>query len=280
MGRWLRVGFASLGLAWAGPALADGIEPWMWGIGANLGTVAVPGQYPLAFPSKINNYDFIDSGPRAGDDNSDEPKRDLDANGNPRFTSLQRVKGDVRFGIDGFYGIDKDNRIGASAFYAGGGGYSDMSLLLNYDRVLVNEKPFWVLGGLGLGVGTQTFKGTDETIQGFENELLKVPYFPIKGRVAGHFHTDNLAFGPSAFVQVGIPSNHFYTDLQGKEQTIQSPLNFVNYLAGGIQFEFQYGDFTPPKKKKPPAKKKPGGKKPANGGKKPANGGKPKPKHP
>ena len=79
---------AALGAAWmlttAGEARADGLEPYMWGVGVNLGTVVVPGQYPLAFPSKINNYNFIEQGPRAGDENSNDPNRDLDADGKKR----------------------------------------------------------------------------------------------------------------------------------------------------------------------------------------------------
>lgn len=282
---------AALGAAWmlttAGEARAGDLEPYMWGIGVNLGTVVVPGQYPLSFPSKINNYNFIEQGPRAGNENGNDPNRDLDADGKPRFTSLERVKGDVRFGVDGFYGIDKDNRVGASAGLATGGGYSDMFFLLHYDRVLVVEKPFLVMGGLGVGAGSMTFKGHDDTIQGYQNELLKVPYFPLKARLSGQFHTDTISLGPTAFVQVGIPSNHFYTDLDGKDQALSSPFNFVNYLAGGIQFDFQYGDFKPPKKKKPGGKKPPpkggnkggGGAKGGSGGNK-GGGGTKRPTHP
>ena len=85
-----------------------------------------------------------------------------------------------------------------------------------------------------------------------------------------------------SFVQVGIPSNHFYTDLDGKEQALSSPFNFVNYLAGGIQFDFQYGDFKPPKKKKKGGNKKPPPKKGGtnNGGNKGGNGGTKRPTHP
>lgn len=262
----------------SGVARAGDLEPYMWGVGVNLGTVVVPGQYPLAFPSKINNYDFIENGPRAGNEDANDPNRDLDQDGKPRFTSLERVKGDVRFGIDGFYGIDKENRVGASAGINTGGGYSDMFFMLNYDRVLITNNPFLVMGGLGVGAGSMTFKGHDETIDGYQNELLKVPYFPLKGRLSGQFHTDTLSFGPTAFVQVGIPSNHFYTDLDGKEQQLSSPFNFVNYLAGGIEFEFQYGDFKPPKKKHPPGKHPPGKKPPPKKGT-PTKGGK-KPVHP
>jgi hypothetical protein len=230
--------------AWA---KKNSFEPWMWGIGPSIGTVVVPGHFPLALPTKINNYDFIDEGPRAGDENSDDPKRDL-LNGDPRFTSIERVRDDVRLGFDGFYGIDKDNRVGAGVGTAFGTGYSDVFFTLNYDRVIVSENPFNVVVGGGAGFGSMRFKGTNEEIKGFENELLRLPYFPLKVRLQGQLRNGGSMFGLGIFGQTAVPSNTFYTDLDGNDQSIESPLNLFLYLSAGLEFTVQFGDFTAPKK--------------------------------
>src|SRR5690349_17352202 len=83
------------------PARAED-GPYMWGIGPKIGTTFIPGRYPVAFPASIANYDFKDNGPSAGDPDSEDPKRDLDADGKPRNSTLVGVGGDFRLGGEGF----------------------------------------------------------------------------------------------------------------------------------------------------------------------------------
>lgn len=236
----------------AAPAQAAKKEyPYMWGIGPKIGTIIVPGHYPIAFPSKIVQYDFIEEGELAGDEESEEPKRDLDSSGDPRFSTLERVRDDLQLGLDGFYGIDKQNRIGAGVGAGFGRRYLDMFFTLNYDRVLVHELPFNVVAGGQVGYGSMRFKGADPV------ESLRMPYFPLRARLQGQFLDKVRMYALELYGQTAVPSNTFYTDLDGALQpTVGSPLNFALNLSLGVELQILFGDFTPPKKKK---KKKGGG---------------------
>src|SRR5262245_27351728 len=92
---WVLLGFTCLST----PAMAAGDDdfgPYMWGVGPKLGTSFLPGRYPAFLPPAIANYDFIEDGARAGAADGDNKGRDLDANGNPRFTSITQTGFDLR----------------------------------------------------------------------------------------------------------------------------------------------------------------------------------------
>lgn len=254
----------TLGLL-AAPEASAGDMPYMWAIGPRVGTIVVPGRYPLALPSSIDKYNFIEEGPRAGDDNGEEPKRDLDANGNPLYTSIERVRDDIQFGADGFYALDKENRIGAGFGLAFGKSYSDLWFTFNYDRVLVTSDPFNVVAGLGAGFGNMKLKGTDE------DEVLRVPHFPVRAHIQGQFLDKTRLYALGVFAGTNIPSNHYYTDLNGNEQEIGSAFNWALNLYAGLEAQIMFGDLTPPKKKKKKGKGKGGNK--GGGNKKKGGGG-------
>jgi hypothetical protein len=252
-------------LAMSSTAMAADYEPFLWGVGAKLGTVVIPGAYPARFPDIITNYNFLDEGPRAGNENGDDPNRDLDPAGDPIFTSLRRVKGDVRFAADGFLAIDATNRIGATLGVNGAKGMTDLYFTANYDYVAVKKNPFWVTAGVGLGYGSMTFNGVDDEDSprvhssfSIDNEQLKIPYFPVRGRVEGQFHTDTMMYGLGIFAGTSIPSNMYYTDLAGNTQdAVGGPGNFLYLVNAGIELTVRYGDFKPPAPK--PKKNKGGG---------------------
>jgi hypothetical protein len=256
----------------AADALA--LEPYMWGVGGRLGTMAVPAKFPLSFPTKISGYNFLDEGPRAGDDKNDDPNRDLDADGNPRFSELQKSGFDLQLSADGFYGIDEKNRIGAMAGFTAGK-FTDLFFMLNYDRVLFsdNDSSFDVVAGGYVGVGQMSFRAPDNGV-----EKLRVPHFPIRAHIEADLRNKTQKYGLGIFAGTNVPSNHFYTDLDGNERDdVGSPFNLALYVHAGVELSVQFGDFTPPKKKKKggPAKKG-GGKKKGGGAKKGGGGGKKK----
>lgn len=250
-------------LAMGSAAMAADYEPFMWGVGGKIGTVVVPGQYPARFPDIITNYNFLDEGPRAGSAKGDDQNRDLDQNGDPVYTSLRRVKGDFRIAADGFLALDGSNRIGATLGVNTGKGMGDFYFTANYDSVLVKSNPFNVVAGVGAGFGQMTFKGIDDEetpkyAAGYDpaNEVLKIPYFPVRGHVEGQFHTDTMMYGLGIFAGTAIPSNMYYTDLQGNTQdAVGGPGNFLYLVNAGLELTVHYGDFTPPKKNKPPKNK-------------------------
>ena len=258
MSRTLKAAALMLAATTLGAPEAHAIEEaHMWGVGAKLGTTVLPGRFPLAYPSKIANYDFIDEGPQAGATEGDNKNRDLDENGNPIFSTLERVRWDGQFSVDAFYGIDAKNRIGAMAGLGGGTGYSDVYFMLHYDRRLLTESDIDLLAGAYAGFGQMTFKAPDDG-----PEKLRVPHFPIRGRLMAQLRAKTTAYGLGLYAGTNIPSNHFYTDVNGLERDdVASPFNLFLYMHAGIEFSFQYGDFTAPKKKKKNKGKKGKGKK-------------------
>jgi hypothetical protein len=257
-------------LAVSSEAKAEDFGPYMWGAGVKVGTTVVPGRYPYAFPSKVANYDFLDNGARAGDEDSDEPKRDLDANGDPRFSTLDGAGFDLRLGGEGFYGINRDNRLGAGVGFGAGGRYFDTWITLNYDRRLWGDSPFDLIAGAKLGYGYARWGGNPDE-PGGENEVYKMTNFPLQGHIAGQFRNKTQMYGLGIFAGTAIPGNTTYLDLDGEQQdAVGGPGNFALHLNAGLELEVMFGDFTAPKEGK-------GGKgKDSKGGKggKDAKGGK------
>ena len=228
--------------------------PYSWGVGPRLGTMVLPGSFPISFPNKIDNYDF-----------DDVEGRDVDERGNELFTSLERARGDVSFGLDGVYAINKDWRVGG---YAGAGvglgtRFSDLHFMLRGEYVLAQTDDFVAAASGAIGVGQWVFDGA------VGDEKLKIPYYPIRAGITGELLDGPRAYGLTVWGQYGVPGNHFYTDQAGNAQDVSAPLN---YLAAGVELGVWFGDFTAPK-----AGKKKGGKKPGKGGGKPGGkrGGKP-----
>ena len=248
----------TLGLFAATPALAID-DPYMWGVGPRIGTTVIPGQYPVTFPTKLVNYNFIDDdSPEAGDTKSDDPKRDLDENDDPLAHGLSKVQLDVNMGGDFVFYFDKQYRLGALTGITLGKQFFDINLLPKFDYVLLEDQIDVFVGG-GLGFGFMKFAGNEGA------ESLRVPYYPVRAHVGAIARSDTIGYQLTVYAQSNVPGNQVYTTPDGVEHTnIGTPLAFTSYLAAGLEFSLLIGDFKPPKKKK--GGKKGGGKK--GGGKK------------
>jgi len=219
--------------------------PYMWGVGPRIGTTFVPNAVPaINFPPRIENYDFVDEGPRAGD------PRDLDAQGNPRFTTLERVRFDVTYGLDAFYALDRRNRIGAMLGFGGGAGFFDVKAGVRYDRVLASPRKFSLVGGFAAGFGQLRFRGV-------EPESLRVPYYPLQARLQAQLHDRVRAYALGITGELGIPSNTFYTDLDGEPQNV-GYFNVARNATLGVELQVYFGDFTPPRPRKKKKARRPG----------------------
>lgn len=236
-------------LAVSQEAQAQDFGPYMWGAGPKLGTIIIPGRYPYAFPGSVAKYDFIDSGPQAGADDGENKGRDLDEDGKPRFSTLSGTGFDLRLGGEGFFGINRDNRVGAGVGFGAGKRYFDTWITLNYDRRLWGDNPFDLLAGAQIGYGYARWGG-DSTLPGGENESYRMTYFPVRARLTGQFRNKTQMYGLGLFAGTAVPGNTTYTDLDGNvQETVGGPGNFALHLQAGLEIDVQFGDFTPPKAK-------------------------------
>ena len=149
----------------------------MWGVGPQLGTIVVPGAYPMSFPNTVRN--------------------------NPDST-LQAARFDLQVGARGVAYATKRSRVGALFTMGFGEGYSQSSLLATYEVELQRGAIDWYAGG-GIGFGGQRWQGEGE-------ERLQVPAYPARVSLSGQYRTDRQAYGLTFYGQVPIPSRHLYTD--------------------------------------------------------------------
>ena len=219
-----------MGALWACSAgVAHGKSPYMWGVGGYVGTKVLPGAYPFALPPRINQYDMDDDG-----------ERDVDSDGNELETTLERVRFEIEGGGNGVYYIDKYNRVGGQLGARFGKRYFDISGLAKYHRVATQGDIDFLYGG-GIGFGYMRLQGEDE------DEVLKVPYYPLRVEAIPQYRQDEFNLYACLWGQFAIPARHVYTDRSGTEVDVGAPFN---YLSLGIDIGVQFGDFKPPRKKK------------------------------
>ena len=209
------------GVSLSSPASAA--ETYMWGVGPSIGTNIIPGAYPVAFPQKITD---------AGE--------------------FEKVRGDVRIGLDGIYYINHFTRVGVAGGLGFGSGYTHSELMLKY-HWLQQAGALDLLVGAGAGIGSTQFRGAEEA-------KLIIPNYPIRAEFAALIRDNWRGYQLTIFGQYNIQARHLYTDAIGADVEVHGGF----YGTVGVEIAALFGDFTPPRPvKSPPAKK--GGKK---GGKK------------
>ena len=126
---------------------AQALDLRWWGVGPTIGTVAIPGKYPIALPTVAQ--DLVD-----------------------------KVKGDVEIGVQGVLYPSGFGRIflhGSLGF--GTAGYGQQEFTLGWDQAIVKDEEFQLLLGAGIGAGHERFKDKGQT------DYLNVNYFPIRGQI-------------------------------------------------------------------------------------------------
>ncbi len=265
---------ALAGLFLAPEALAID-DPYMWGVGPRVSTIVVPGRYPITFPDKVDNYNFIADDAENGSCNPntagnfpngdplcENERRDIDpVTGEPLYHSLERVRGDIEVGGDFTFYLNKDIRVGLMGEVGFGKRWHSIQFLPKVHKVLLEDQIDVYAGG-GIGFGYQAFKGVTNT------EKLQIPYFPVRVEVGAMARIPTAAFQLGIFAQSSIPGNQTYTTAAGdKYESVGTPLAFASYLSAGIEFTTYFGDFKPPK-----GGGKKGGKKGGKGGGKKGGG--------
>jgi len=208
----------------AGKKKDIGFDP-VWSLGGHLGSMILPGAYPLGFPPKINRYDFD------GDDLAD----DVDGDGIEDATTLEKVRGDVLFGAEGFYWLNAGARIGLTLDADLGDRFTHLQMLFLVDGTSDTGSLFVVYGG-GAGFGKTAIRGEDA------DERLVIPNFPLRGEVGILIPaTDQLGLEARLFGQMNVPSRHAYTDLAGNQQDVGGVP--VSYITLGLQVGAAFGEY-------------------------------------
>ncbi|MFT6146632.1 MAG: hypothetical protein ACJAZO_002977 [Myxococcota bacterium] len=175
--------------------------------------MAIPGRYPVSFPDEIRNDD--ESG-------------------------LERVRGDLFFGVDSTYYASAHSRVGAFAGLGLGTQFFDAHLQFEYNYVLSASSIDFLFGG-GVGFGTHRFSGPGE-------EQLVVPYYPLRAESSALVRDNSRAYQLTVFGQLNVPSNHFYRDFNSVED---DSVGGGVYATLGIELAVFFGDFTPPRPRGP-----------------------------
>lgn len=191
-----RAAVVALALMTASPAYA--LDAWMWGVGPKVGTMALPGQFPMAFPPAVK-----DEG------------------------ELAKVRGDVILGVDAVYYANSSTRLGASGAFDVGKGFYDMSAMIEYNWVTQSDALDFILGA---GAGAGTMKWTTGQAS------LRVPYYPLRGEIGALIRDQSRGYQGTVFAQYNLPSNHFYTDALGAEVEVGRGIYFTVGVEVAVMF--------------------------------------------
>jgi hypothetical protein len=200
-----------LGLAVAGNAWA--LEPYMWGVGPRVGTMFVPGRFPLKFPKDIQDS---------------------------TTTTLSRVRFDIEGGVEAVYYLSPFTRMSLIGGIGYGQRYLDGHVLVLYDYV-VSSGAMDFMFGAGVGFGSARFRGTDL------NEVLKMPYYPFRADVKALIRDKTRGYQGTLYFQYDLPSRFYYTNTDGLSQDVKGGLA----LTLGLELSVLFGDFTPPPPRMP-----------------------------
>lgn len=204
-------------LALAQPAAA--LEVKWWGVGPTVGTMAVPGKYPFAFPANAK-----------------------DADGEPL---VQKVNGDISFGARAVvYPVPK-SRIGARALVGVGIGqpWSSAQFTLEYDGALINEDGLQLLAGAGIGAGFERFGGIESAPEGY----LVANYFPVRAQLSALLRDRTRAYEVSIYGMWHIVADQTYFSDANAEgiagNDTEALVPGALYGGFGIEGTVFFGDF-------------------------------------
>lgn len=246
-------------MALTSTAQAQDLTPPMWGVGGALGTMLIPGDFPL-------------TNPRLKGD-ATAPGVLLDENGKTLSEDVfTGVGGDAYLGLRGMVYMNRTWR-GSADFQLGfGKNYTSRQFTLEVDKTLVGEGPISAFFGAGIGMGGMTFKsaGAAEDASELNAEIVdsamyKARTFPVRARVGADYRLNKSMFELSLFGQLPLPSQQtlYYDDAAGAAQEAEVGVGFnpLQYVQVGIELSGYYGDFKTREGGKNKGKRNKGGKK-------------------
>lgn len=199
-------------------APAAALDVKWWGIGPTLGTIAVPGDYPVLLPANAE-----------------------DANGDPL---IQKVRGDLSFGAHGVLYPTARGRLGARALMGVGFDKPWLSgqFTVEYDLAMINESGFQLMIGAGVGAGVERFSGNFEA----ENAYFVANYFPVRAQVTALLRDRPRAYEVDIYGAWHIIADQTYFANESSDGIRGSDLAVVPgglYLKLGVELTVFFGDF-------------------------------------
>ncbi len=229
-------------LALTAPAAA--LDVTYWGVGASVGTMAIPTNYPVALPANAKDAD--------GD------------------AMVAKTKGDVELSLRGALYPTQSGRINARVDFGFAKDWGRQEFTFGYDHQLLREGDFHLLAGGGVGAGSERFGEL-----GDGDGSLRVAYFPLRAQLSGL-----LRFPPKFAAEVSLYGTFHIVGEQAwydspddtDPQTGSEAANPIfggagvagaTYAAVGAEATFWFGDW---KAREPKPRGKKGGKKGGKGG--------------
>lgn len=170
---------ACFGMALLASSPAWAVETWMWGVGPKVGTMVLPGTYPIKFPKAVV------------------------ADG-----AIQKVGADLVTGVKAVYHASPSLRLGIDGTVNVGGGMLATDGILSVERVYSAQAMDFLLGG-GVGVGSMKFEA--------DAAELSFPYYPLRGAASALIRDGSRGYQGSIYAQVNVPSGTRFIDSQGAE---------------------------------------------------------------
>jgi hypothetical protein len=206
-------------LALTQTALAAG--NW-WGAGPVIGTMLLPIEYPVGFPSGVNNK------------TTDEPR-------------VAFVRGDLEIGGKGVIYMGGGNRFGGRLLLGTNfGSWNRQQFTLEYDQVLMKDEKLQFLGGGGVGIGHQKFSAEDD-----EYPYLDVTFFPIRGQLEGLYRDRTRAYSITIYGTLDIAGEQSFCAKASKDCVAPSDVSeddglFAGaalYAGLGVEATVYFGNF-------------------------------------
>ncbi len=194
-----------------------------WGVGATVGTLAIPGRYPSAFPLNARS-----------------------AEGDPL---VEKVRGDVSFGVHALLYPDNRNRLGLRGLLGVGIGqpWSSAQVTLEFERALVSSDGFQLVAGGGLGAGTERFSGTRDAA----HSRLIVNYFPVRAQIGPLLRDKSRMYEIAIYGAWHIVADQTWyedDDAEGVTGADVAALPGALYAGVGVEASVYFGDFRSKRK--------------------------------
>ncbi len=190
---------------------AQALQIQWWGVGPDIGTMALPGQYPESLPTVAQN-------------------------------KVDKVGGDVEIGVHGVLYPMRTGRLfllGTLGF--GTSAWGQQELTLGWDQAIIKDQEFQLLFGAGIGAGHERFKNKGTS------DYLNANYFPLRAELTAQLRDRVRAYSLDLYGTYHIVGSQEYCTSKasctsGKDGGGKVTAGAL-YLGLGLEATVYFGDF-------------------------------------